>query len=420
MGVPAVVARRRNRARARVPCPRRRARQSRRQRRRGRRPRATPSCRSRPALGRPRRFPGPQPRPRGARAGSPAPLPALTARAARSLSQTARGSAQTLGWRPCRAACVAGSVSAIMTDPETLRLQLELCVADAVPIGRFIGPGGETISFEGWLQLLGALERVIGSAEKTGPPPRRAADAPLPQSSPSPRMEVHVQTSRIGLTIAAALLATPASAQALPTFTTDRACYAAEWDYMRINGRASRPGRRSASSSPTTAGLATSRHGRWRRRLRDGSAAFRSRTSTSRRPSTSASPPTTRRSSGRMARSARPRRPSHRRGADQRTRRRRRGVERGRAGDRPPRPAAEVAGRRLGRAGSELYVHYQRGGRTVRSERLGALTGPAVTCAPRSAHRVPACPAGTYAVRFTTAPKWSAKDSWIGYRASPR
>jgi hypothetical protein len=67
--------------------------------------------------------------------------------------------------------------------------------------------------------------------------------------------------------------------------------------------------------------------------------------------------------------------------------------------------------------GETLYVHYLRGGKAIRSEKVGALKPPcgdltkAITTF-SSAQLKP----GTYSVRFSTSAKWSGKDAWLGYR----
>jgi hypothetical protein len=68
-------------------------------------------------------------------------------------------------------------------------------------------------------------------------------------------------------------------------------------------------------------------------------------------------------------------------------------------------------------AGNTLYVHYRRGGRTVRSEKIGALKGPCrdLTKSFKAFAFANAKP-GEYAVRFSTAPKFSAKDRWTGFK----
>jgi hypothetical protein len=69
-------------------------------------------------------------------------------------------------------------------------------------------------------------------------------------------------------------------------------------------------------------------------------------------------------------------------------------------------------------AGTTLYVHYLRGGKAIRSEKVGALKPPCgdltKTFTTFSSARLKP---GTYSVRFSTAAKWSGKDAWLGYRA---
>ena len=68
-------------------------------------------------------------------------------------------------------------------------------------------------------------------------------------------------------------------------------------------------------------------------------------------------------------------------------------------------------------AGKTLYIHYLRGGKAIRSEKVGALKAPCgdltKTITTFSSSQLKP---GTYAVRFSTASKWSGKDAWLGYR----
>jgi hypothetical protein len=68
-------------------------------------------------------------------------------------------------------------------------------------------------------------------------------------------------------------------------------------------------------------------------------------------------------------------------------------------------------------AGETLYVHYLRGGKAIRSAKVGALKPPCGDLTKTittfsSAQLKP----GTYSVRFSTSAKWSGKDAWLGYR----
>ena len=67
-------------------------------------------------------------------------------------------------------------------------------------------------------------------------------------------------------------------------------------------------------------------------------------------------------------------------------------------------------------AGDTLFVHYLRGGKVVRSERVGALRGPCgdLKASPKLFTFQAARP-GTYAVRFSATPKWDAKAPWLAY-----
>jgi hypothetical protein len=68
-------------------------------------------------------------------------------------------------------------------------------------------------------------------------------------------------------------------------------------------------------------------------------------------------------------------------------------------------------------AGEQLYVHYLRGGKAVRSEKVGALKGACgdLTKSFKAFNFKTAKP-GNYAVRFSTEPKYSAKDRWSGFK----
>jgi hypothetical protein len=68
-------------------------------------------------------------------------------------------------------------------------------------------------------------------------------------------------------------------------------------------------------------------------------------------------------------------------------------------------------------AGDTLYVHYLRGGKAVHSEKLAALKGPCDDLTKNfKAFNFKSAKPGNYAVRFSTAAKWSAKDRWTGYK----
>jgi hypothetical protein len=68
--------------------------------------------------------------------------------------------------------------------------------------------------------------------------------------------------------------------------------------------------------------------------------------------------------------------------------------------------------------GETLYVHYLRGGKAIRSEKVGALEPPCgdltKTITTFSSRQLKP---GTYSVRFSPSAKWSGKDTWLGYRA---
>jgi hypothetical protein len=67
--------------------------------------------------------------------------------------------------------------------------------------------------------------------------------------------------------------------------------------------------------------------------------------------------------------------------------------------------------------GETLYVHYLRGGKAIRSEKVGALKAPCgdLTKTIKTFSSAQLKP-GTYSVRFSTSAKWSGKDAWLGYR----
>lgn len=69
-------------------------------------------------------------------------------------------------------------------------------------------------------------------------------------------------------------------------------------------------------------------------------------------------------------------------------------------------------------AGDTLYIHYIRAGKALHSEKVGALKAACgdLTKTIKTFNFKSARP-GTYAVRFSTSPKWSRTDAWLGYRA---
>jgi hypothetical protein len=67
-------------------------------------------------------------------------------------------------------------------------------------------------------------------------------------------------------------------------------------------------------------------------------------------------------------------------------------------------------------AGNTLYIHYLRAGKAIHTDKVGALTG---ACGDLTTHirtfRFKAAKPGRYTVRFTASPKWNSKDPWTGY-----
>jgi len=225
-----------------------------------------------------------------------------------------------------------------------------------------------------------------------------------------------VLTTRIALPVTAALLVlAPASAQALPTFTTDRTCYAAEWDIITFDGQGFTASAEIAllfahngqvGSFSTKADPA----GVFRAQLRAPSLddfeeerAFELSVTANDQskfgPDGPIGPPEEGVAFGQV-----------------RISERMVGV---RAWDADG-PATARGGQRLKLSatawrgeGDALYIHYMRGRRAVRSEKLGTLTGACGDL--RATFRAIARP-GTYGVRFSTSPRWSARDAWMGYR----
>jgi hypothetical protein len=67
--------------------------------------------------------------------------------------------------------------------------------------------------------------------------------------------------------------------------------------------------------------------------------------------------------------------------------------------------------------GPTVYAHYIRGGKAVHSQKIGALTGDCGDLTKKFKAFPFEAKVGTYAVRFSASARWTKKDPWLGYRA---
>jgi hypothetical protein len=69
-------------------------------------------------------------------------------------------------------------------------------------------------------------------------------------------------------------------------------------------------------------------------------------------------------------------------------------------------------------AGQTLYIHYLRGSKLVRTEKVGALSGACGDLTKRiKAFAFKKAKPGVYGVRFSASPTWDPDSRWTGYRA---